>query len=120
MVRRGASPRAGSRATLRLRVSAPENACPHCHVPLAPAEVLDAGTVAIPAACVVQFRCPRCSVPAWARLGDGTLALGPAQGDPARFPAAAAPDLSVRPDCAWMDCWYAGKYRRYPARREAA
>lgn len=97
-------------------MSPPAIACPHCKVPLATPEVLDAGTVAIPGAPVLQFRCPHCDAGAWARLADGELALGPANGDPDRFAPTLDPELSVRPDGGWLDCWYAGRYRRFPVR----
>jgi hypothetical protein len=91
-------------------------ACPHCHASLATPDVLDAGTVALPGAPVVLFQCPRCDATAWAHLADGELAIGPANGDPARFPRARDPELSVRPDRSWLDCWHGGRYRRYPVR----
>lgn len=101
-------------------MTAPAVACPHCEKPLATPEVLDAGTVAIPESGLLHFRCPRCDAAAWARLGDGHLAVG--GGDPARFEAAGTavdPSLSVRREPSWLDCWHAGRYRRYPAARAA-
>jgi hypothetical protein len=93
--------------------------CPGCGAPLATSDVLDAGSVAIPELSVLQFRCPRCAAMAWARLGDGAIALGAAGGDPDRFAAAREAGLSVRLDGGWLDCWFASRYRRYPARAAA-
>ncbi|WP_248361386.1 hypothetical protein [Anaeromyxobacter oryzae] len=97
-------------------MSPPAIPCPSCSVPLVTPDVLDAGTVAIPDLSVLQFRCPHCRAGAWARLGDGHVALGPVGGEPGDFDAACEPALSVRPDAGWLDCWYAGQYRRFPAR----
>jgi hypothetical protein len=95
-------------------------ACPHCHASLATREVLDAGTVAIPESSLLHFRCPRCSAAAMARLGDGHLSVGPqAERFHADGAAAMDPSLSVRPEAAWLDCWHAGRYRRYPAAKAA-
>jgi hypothetical protein len=94
--------------------------CPHCSAPLGAGEVLDAATVSLPAAAVVSLLCPRCGHEAWARIGDGQLSMGAPVDDVALFrPAvvAAAPSLAFRPDASWLDCWYDGRYRRFPAAR---
>lgn len=101
-------------------MTGPAVACPHCTEPLATPDVLDGGTVAIPESGLLQFHCPRCDAAAWARLGDGHLAVS--RGDPGRFEAAGTamdPALSVRVEAAWLDCWHAGRYRRFPAARAA-
>ncbi len=110
--------RARRRARLRL-VTTVAIPCPSCTAPITTADVLDGGTVSVPELSVVQFRCPRCRAGAWARLADGRVALGPEGGEPDGFAAAHEPALSVRPDVGWLDCWYAGRYRRFPARRIA-
>lgn len=84
------------------------------------ADVLDGGTVCIPESALVHVRCPRCGELAWAQVMDGHIALGAPVTDIDLFrPAssAAAPHLSVRPDRRWLDCWYEGRYRRFPAAR---
>lgn len=94
-------------------------ACPSCRAQLTADEILDAGTLAIPEASLLELRCPRCTGDAWARLAEGAIELGAAQAEPARFApsaAAPAPGLSVRPAGTWLDCWHAGRYRRFPAR----
>jgi hypothetical protein len=91
--------------------------CPHCDARLATEDVLEAGTVAIPGTSIIQFRCPSCAAGGWARLGDGHVALGVPNRDPAAFePVVTAEDakLSVRPEHGWVDCWYEGRYRRFP------
>ncbi|ACL67736.1 conserved hypothetical protein [Anaeromyxobacter dehalogenans 2CP-1] len=98
---------------------APTAACPSCRAPLTADEILDAGTLALPDAPLLTLRCPRCEGDAWARLGDGAIELGAAPDDAARFAptaTATAPGLSVRPAATWLDCWHAGRYRRFPAR----
>jgi hypothetical protein len=97
--------------------------CPACHAALTAAQVLEGGSVAIPEAAIVVFRCPACRGEGWARIRDGALALGASVRDPARFapgPDEAVPALSFRPDATWLDCWHEGRYRRYPARAEGA
>jgi hypothetical protein len=84
--------------------------------------VLDGGSVAIPGAPLLLFRCPHCAGRAWARLADGEVAVGQERADPGRFEPssrAADPHLSVRLDAAWLDCWYGGRYRRFPAQPQA-
>jgi hypothetical protein len=88
-------------------------------VRLATEDVLEGGTVWIPEASILQSRCPSCAASVWARLGDGQVAVGAAKRDPALFqPAmtAADPQLSLRPEAGWLDCWHEGRYRRFPAR----
>jgi hypothetical protein len=94
--------------------------CPHCSAELPAAEVLDGGTVCVPERALVHVLCPRCDEIAWAEVKDGHIALGPPVADADLFrprSSAAAPQLSVRPDQCWLDCWYEGRYRRFPAAR---
>ncbi len=98
-------------------------ACPACQAQLLPREILDGGTVAVPEASAIEFRCPRCKGVSWAQLRSGHFAVGAPIDDPAVFrPVLSVPDasLSVRPDTGWVDCWYEGRYRRYPARLSSA
>jgi hypothetical protein len=94
--------------------------CPHCSASLATSDLLDAATGWFPRSSVVKLRCPTCAVEVWAQLTNGQLAIGAPVGDVRQFqPSASAPepDLQVRPDTRerWLDCWFAGRYRRFPA-----
>jgi hypothetical protein len=91
--------------------------CPLCRETLSVGEILDAGTVSDPAALLFQFLCPRCRAHAVARAGEGRLETGTIQD--AGFSAvswALDAGLSVHPGERWLDSWYAGQHRRFPAK----
>lgn len=92
--------------------------CPDCSAPLSATEVLEACSVWVAGTGLLRLRCPRCGEAALARLADGQLELGAAWGDgSAGFrPTAASsePDLYVRRDASWFDCWFGKVYRRFP------
>jgi hypothetical protein len=94
--------------------------CPHCWTALPAADVLDAATVSVPDFGLVHLSCPRCGAAAWAQVMNGHLALGtPAEHADLFRPStsAPAPALAVRAQPAWLDCWFEGRYRRFPAAR---
>ncbi len=92
--------------------------CPSCAAPLTTAEVLEACSASDPVSGLISLRCPRCGALALARLADGKLELGTRspEGTGAFRPStiAAEPDLFVRRDVAWVDCWHGRVYRRFP------
>jgi hypothetical protein len=96
----------------------PSLTCPSCSVHLTADEVLEACSVSEAESGLLRLRCPRCGEMAFARLADGRLELGVARrdGEGAFRPSTvlAEPDLFVRREAAWVDCWYGRVYRRYP------
>jgi hypothetical protein len=92
--------------------------CPSCSAPLSTSDVLDGCSVSIPQTRLFRLHCPHCGAQALARLANGSVELGAAAGEGgARFLAtsvAAAPDLFVRQEAAWVDCWHGRVYRRFP------
>jgi len=96
----------------------PSLTCPSCAVLLTADEVLEACSVSEAESGLLRLRCPRCGGMAFARLADGRLELGVAarDGEGAFRPSTtvAEPDLYVRREAAWVDCWYGRIYRRYP------
>ena len=92
--------------------------CPACSASLTATEVLEACSVSVPGSELVRLQCPRCGVAAFARVVQGRLELGPQAGEGgAAFSASAAsaePELYVRRDASWVDCWHGKVYRRFP------
>lgn len=92
--------------------------CPDCSAPLSVVEVLEACSVSVAGSDLLRLRCPRCGEQSYARVGDGRLELGPAAGEGgAGFRPTVTtqqPDLFVRREAAWVDCWHAKVYRRFP------
>jgi hypothetical protein len=80
--------------------------------------VLEACSVSDPESGLIRLRCPRCEATALARLADGRLELGAvAQEGAGGFrpsTVATEPDLFVRREAAWVDCWHGKVYRRFP------
>jgi predicted RNA-binding Zn-ribbon protein involved in translation (DUF1610 family) len=92
--------------------------CPHCSTPLTATDVLEACSVSVGESGLVRLQCPHCGAAAAARLADGRLELGahPPAGNGAFLPTAALaePELYVRRDASWVDCWFRKVYRRFP------
>jgi hypothetical protein len=92
--------------------------CPACSAPLTATEVLEACSVSVAGSELLRLRCPRCAERALARLADGRLELGAeAAGGGAAFrpmTSSAEPELYVRWDATWVDCWHRKVYRRFP------
>jgi len=93
-------------------------ACPGCAAPLTATEVLEACSVSHAETGLLRFQCPSCGAAALARLEDRRLELGethPPGGSAFRPTAIAAePELFVRREPAWVDCWHGKVYRRFP------
>ncbi len=92
--------------------------CPACSAPLSATEVLEACSVSVAGAGVLRLRCPRCAEAALARIVDGRIELGAAggEGGAAFLPTTVSvePELYVRWDGGWVDCWHRKVYRRFP------
>jgi hypothetical protein len=92
--------------------------CPHCETHLSATDVLEACSVSVADSGLMRLQCPHCAAEAAARLEDGRLELGarPATGSGAFQPTAtvAEPELFVRRDPSWIDCWFRKTYRRFP------
>src|SRR5512138_3597853 len=92
--------------------------CPHCTASLTASEVLEACSVSVAGSELLRLRCPRCAAATFARLVEGRLELGAPEGEgSASFrPSASStePDLFVRRDAGWVDCWHRKVYRRFP------
>ncbi|MGB8930439.1 MAG: hypothetical protein WCC48_04210 [Anaeromyxobacteraceae bacterium] len=92
--------------------------CPHCEAQLTATDVLDACSVSVADSGLVRLQCPHCGAAAAARLADGRLELGlqsvPGSGAFQVTTALSEPDLYVRRDESWLDCWFRKVYRRYP------
>ena len=99
-------------------MKSPTLPCPSCAAPLTATEVLEACSVSDPESGLLRLRCPHCSATGFARLTDGRLELGAvAQEGAGGFrpsTVAAEPDLFVRREAAWVDCWHGRVYRRFP------
>jgi hypothetical protein len=80
--------------------------------------VLEACSVSDPSNGLLRLSCPRCGARALARLADGKLELGELIAEGAGgfrpFAVATEPDLYVRRDAGWVDCWHRKVYRRFP------
>ena len=92
--------------------------CPNCATQLTATDVLDACSVSAPESGLIRLQCPHCGAEGAVRLQDGQLELGvQPQGASSTFlPTAtlAEPDLFVRRDGGWVDCWFRKIYRRFP------
>ena len=92
--------------------------CPACSAHLTATDVLEACSVSVAESGLVRLQCPRCGAAAAARIADGRLELGaqPPAGGGAFRPTAvlAEPELFVRRDTSWVDCWLRKVYRRFP------
>jgi hypothetical protein len=92
--------------------------CPACAASLTANEVLESCSVSLAGCELLRLRCPRCGAAALARLLDRRLELGAPRGEGgAGFRASAIseePELFVRRDEAWVDCWHGKVYRRFP------
>lgn len=92
--------------------------CPACSASLTAAEVLEACSVSVAGSELIRLDCPRCGAPGFARIAEGRLELGLRGAEGAGgFRASAAssePELYVRRDSSWVDCWHGKVYRRFP------
>jgi hypothetical protein len=91
--------------------------CPHCSASLSATEVLEACSVSVAGSELLRLRCPRCGAAAFARLAAGRLELGAAGEGCAGFRPttfSSEPELFVRWDTSWVDCWHGKVYRRFP------
>lgn len=99
-------------------MKSPPLSCPSCAAPLTSTEVLEACSASDPESGLLRLDCPRCGATAHARLDNGRLELGtaPAEGLGGFRPSAVAaePELFVRRDTGWVDCWFGKIYRRFP------
>jgi len=89
--------------------------CPACSASLTASEVLEACSVSVAGSELLRLRCPRCAEAALARLADGRLEIGAAGGESfCATTSSEEPDLFVRWDATWVDCWHRKVYRRFP------
>jgi predicted RNA-binding Zn-ribbon protein involved in translation (DUF1610 family) len=92
--------------------------CPGCSAALTATEVLEACSVWVPGSGLLRLRCPHCGQEAFARLDNGQLEVGSAASEAGGafrpHTSAQEPDLYVRRDESWFDCWFGKVYRRFP------
>lgn len=91
--------------------------CPDCAATLTATEVLEGCSVSVATTGLLRHRCARCGAAAYVRMANGSLEIGTGGDGAASFRATTSslePELYVRRDGPWVDCWHGKVYRRFP------
>lgn len=89
--------------------------CPDCAATLSADEVLEGCSVSEAETGLLRHRCARCGAAALVRMANGSLEIGTARDGGFRASTSSPePELYVRRDGPWVDCWHGRIYRRFP------